>query len=367
MLKECYYENTKNFTSLDYNYLYRFIDRMIQYRYSFKGSYNGKRRIEEIKNIDLNKLDHNTKNILYYCIKRHNADELINLDNLKSLNDYNLNDTIILINKLKSGDYMKLKLNDFYNNLKELNIKIKELINNKELPEDYILNIKCIGGFAMSYLGIRGQGLTEDMDSLCEIDYLVKQAIREIAKKNSLPIDWVNNVMKIFYSEDQFHWSEVSWFFGKDSKIKVFVCSKEDLLKLKIKMAESYLNHMNFQDRDPEIDYNDTLDLLNSFNIGLGTSVSMTRIKLFNLGIKIEDYPEMFKKIIENTEPENSEDTLILEEINKVEKNIQDMSYFKKFIFDNFEYSLNDIINYYSLYLNEFPKFKAQVYNELKL
>lgn len=52
MLKECYYLDQSGFDNVDYVFLHRFIDRMIQYWDSYKGSYDGKRRIDEIKRID---------------------------------------------------------------------------------------------------------------------------------------------------------------------------------------------------------------------------------------------------------------------------------------------------------------------------
>lgn len=359
MLKECYYKNQTNFNKNDYQNLYRFIDRMIQYRYYKKGSYNGKNRIEEIKNIRLDLLSYNTKIILKYCIEKHKAYELYHLENLYELNNIEYKNIDFL-----KGDYMKLKASDFFNNLKELNDKINELIQNKELPEDYIFNIKCIGGFAMSYLGIRSQGLTEDMDNLTEINYIVKRTIKTIAEKNSLPYDWVNDTMLHFYSEDQFHWQEVKWFFGRNAKIKVFVCSKEDLLKMKIKMAECYLNNQNFQDRDPEIDYYDTLDLLDNLNIGHGTNITLIEIKLANIGININNYPKMYEKIKENSLEEDLEDKYILNEINKVDKYNITFDYFKHDINKHFGYTLEDINDYYNFCFDYFPNFKKYFYKE---
>ena len=53
MLKECYYFDQSQYDNVDYIYLHRFIDRMIQYRNSTKGSYDGQKRREEIKRLDL--------------------------------------------------------------------------------------------------------------------------------------------------------------------------------------------------------------------------------------------------------------------------------------------------------------------------
>lgn len=122
MLKECYYMDQTDFDKTDYVYLHRFIDRMIHYRNSYKGSYDGQKRIEEIKRIDLNKVSYNTKQILLFCIKRHDANELLLLPNLKELNDIECEE----INFLKGEESMnKLKVEDFLENIKKLNEEIK--------------------------------------------------------------------------------------------------------------------------------------------------------------------------------------------------------------------------------------------------
>ena len=103
MLKECYYQDQSNYDKLDYVYLHRFIDRMIQYRNAYKGSYDGQKRIEEIKDIDLNKVSYNTKLIFKYCIKKHNAEELLRLPNLKELNEIECDN----ISQLKDMDFIR--------------------------------------------------------------------------------------------------------------------------------------------------------------------------------------------------------------------------------------------------------------------
>ena len=353
MLKECYYFDQSQYDNIDFVYLHRFIDRMIQYRNSTKGSYDGKKRIEEIKRINLEKVSYNTKLILLYCIYKHDAAELLELPSLKSLLDVDYKDISFLEEK---EQLMKLKVEDFYDNIKKLNNEIKQMIAQNKLDHDYILEIKCIGGFAMSYWKLRESGLTEDMDSLIEIDGAVKEAIRRIAKSEELPYDWINDTMVHFYSNpDIFHWIELPWFFGKDSKIKVFVCSKEDLLKNKIHFAEKYLEGIDNQDRDEEIDYKDTFSLLNSLGIGVGTNPAMIRIKLEEMGIFRKDYPKIYGQLIEDDD-DNSEDYYILRGIMDVEAGKKNLDEFMDLI-DSFGYSIKEVMSAYSMYLGEFPVF----------
>ncbi|MBQ9277115.1 MAG: hypothetical protein IJ224_00625 [Lachnospiraceae bacterium] len=357
MLKECYYYEQTEYDNVDYIFLHRFLDRMIQYRNTNKGSYDGKNRIEEIKKIDLNKVTYNTKLILLYCIKKHNAVELLQLDNLKELNGIKYRD----IDFLERGDKgMKLSIDDFLENIKLLNEAIKNKIDNNELPEDYIFEIKCIGGFAMSYYRLRETGLTEDMDSLIEINEIVKSLIVKIATEKSLPLDWINDTMIHFYTdESKFEWIEIPWFLGKNSRIKIYVCSKTDLLRNKIRFAESYLMKIDNQDRDSEIDYKDTMAILKDFNIGIGTNHSYAKAKLEEMGIFRKDFPEMYKNILGNDYIDD-EEYFLFKCINKVNKKEASLREFEELI-DKIGYSKEEILNNYSMYLNEYPYFKSLI------
>lgn len=361
MLEHCYYFDQKNYTAQDYRYLRRYIDRMIQYRNSTKGSYNGKKRDEEIRQIDIGKLTERTKDLLCDCIRRHNAEELYHLPNLRSLAARTAGDMSFLWEE----QGMKLNVEDFYHNLKELNSEIKRLTDNGQLPDNYLFEIKCIGGFAMSYWNIRDEGLTEDMDSLAEIDDIIKTCIRDIAKKDKLPLDWINDVMLRFYREESFHWHPVEWYFGRDARIKLFVCSREDLLKNKLPMAEAYLEGRNFQDRDAEVDYKDTLNLLKSFKLGYGVNPAFIRVKLSNMGISLAKYPHMFHEIIEKGVECGEEDFTVLSDINKVDRNELSMEEFVRRMQDSFGYTIEDIQEFYGLYLPEFPVFQKAFHQEI--
>ncbi len=350
MLKECYYADQRDFDNIDYVYLHRFIDRMIQYRDSCKGSYDGSERINEIKRIDLNRVSYNTKLIFLYCIHKHGADELLRLPNLKELNEIEYKD----IGFLEREDRMKLRVDDFYNNIKELNEKIGELVKTGELPEDYVLTIKCIGGFAMSYWRLREGGMTEDMDSLVEINDTVKKAIAQIAAEHDLPHDWINDTMLHFYDNcDKYWWVEVPWFFGKQSRVKVYVCSKEDLLRNKIRFAEKYLEGVQNQDRDAEVDYRDTLSLLKDFGINMGTNPGYAKARLEMLKIYDKDYPRLFEAIL-GKDYEDDEDYMIFKMMVDVERGRKKYEDFKDLI-QGLGYSVDDIKNFYSMYLNAFP------------
>ena len=353
MLKQCYYYDQKDYTARDYLYLRRYIDRMVQYRYSTKGSYDGKNREDEIRQIDINRLTERTKDLLCDCIRRHRAEELYHLPNLRSLAGRAEGD----MSFLREDQGVKLNVEDFYRNLKKLNDEIKRLVDSGQLPGDYQFKIKCIGGFAMSYWNIRDEGLTEDMDSLVEIDDAVKSCIRKIAEKDQLPLDWINDVMLHFYREESFHWYPVEWYFGRETRIKLFVCSREDLLKNKLPMAEAYLEGRNFQERDAEVDYKDTLNLLKSFKLGYGVNPAFIRIKLLNMGIPLTQYPQMFQEIIENGAECGEEDYAILSDINKVDRKEMSFEEFVRRIQESFGYSMEEIMEFYGLYLPEFPGF----------
>lgn len=363
MLKECYYQDQTNFDRVDYVYLHRFIDRMIQYRNAYKGSYDGKKRIEEIKNIDLNRVSYNTKLILLFCIKRHDAKELLLLPNLKELND--IEDREISQHKelefFRGEESMsKLRVEDFLENIKKLNNEIKRLIQNGELPLDYVFEIRCIGGFAMAYYKLRDGGMTEDMDSLVEIHEKVKETIKAIARKEELPLDWINDTMLNFYTDSsRFEWVEVPWFLGRDARIKIYVCSKEELLRNKIRFAESYLNKVNYQDRDCEIDYLDSLALLHNLGIGTGVNPSFAKVKLEEMRIYQKYYPKMFAMILGEDYLEDEEYYLFKSMI-RVEKKEESFEEFERIV-DSNGLTLEDVRNYYSMYIDEFRYFKDEM------
>ena len=368
MLKECYYQDQSELDKLDYVHLHRFIDRMIQYRDTYKGSYDGRKRIEEIKNIDLNRVSYNTKLIFKYCIKKHNAEELLQLPNLKELNEVEDNaileyNDIALLNGEESVN--KLRVEDFLDNIKKLNASIKSLIVAGELPSDYMFEIRCIGGFAMAYYKLRDGGMTEDMDSLVEIDDKVKDAIKAIARKEELPLDWINDTMLNFYTDaSMFEWVEVPWFLGRDSKIKIYVCSKEELLRNKIRFAESFLNKVNYQDRDCEIDYLDTLALLHNLGIGAGVNSSFAKVKLEEMRIYQKYYPKMFEVILGEDYKED-EEYYLFKSMVRVNKQEEPFEEFEKLIESN-GLTLEDVRNYYSMYIEGFEGFKAEMMRRIK-
>lgn len=354
MLKECYYKDQTDFEPMDYAYLHRFIDRMIQYRYSHRGSYDDGERIDEIKRIDLNRLSYNTKLILLYCIHRHEAQELFLLPNLQPLENTPYRDIHFLLEEKK--DNMKLSIDDFLNNIKELNEMIKEDISSKKLPDDFIFEIRCIGGFAMSYYNLREAGVTENMDSLIEINSIVKESIKQIAEEREIAVDWINDTMIQFYSDaSSFHWQEVPWFLGKNTRIKVYVCSKEDLLKNKIGLAERYLQGESTQDRDAEIDFRDTLALLRSFDIYTGVNPAFAGVILEDMGINPEDYLSVFEGILDK-DYRRDEDYYLFRMMSDVDRGKKSYDGFIELL-DRLGLSAEEVRTVYSMYIQRFPKF----------
>ncbi len=368
MLKECYYFDQTEYDYKDYMFLCRYIDRMVQYRDSTKGSYDGEKRISEISRIDLSRLTDKTKIILSYYIHLHKAEELLKLKNLQGLSNIEIIDLDFLkepgitsYNGKGTNKHMKLSVEEFYSNLKVLNDEINKCIENGDLPEDYVFEIKCIGGFAMSYWSLRDKCITEDMDSLIEINQVVKDAIKTIAAEKALPNDWVNDIMTSFYDASGFHWYPVKWLFGRKTKIKVYVCSKEDLLKNKLSLAEKYLEGVNLQDRNQEIDYIDAKNILSDMHMAYGTNTELIKINLSNMGINIKDYPKMYEEIIlKGIEPE-PEDAFIFDAMNKVNNNQMSIDDFLTYVNDTFGYDVDSIKSYYGIYFDEFPIFEKAI------
>ena len=239
------------------------------------------------------------------------------------------------------------------------------LIKDGELPSNYMFEIRCIGDFSMAYYKLRDGGMTEDMDSLVEIDEKVKDAIKTIARNEELPLDWINDTMLNFYTDSShFEWVEVPWFLGRDSKIKIYVCSKEELLRNKIRFAESHLNKINYQDRDCEVDYLDALALLHNLGIGTGVNPSFAKVKLERMRIYQKYYPKMFELILGEDYVED-EDYYIFKSMVKVDKKEENFEEFEKLIESN-GLTLEDVGNYYSMYLNEFEYFKDEMMRRIK-
>ena len=354
MLKECYYQDQTEYDEQDYIYLKRFIDRMIQHRYDTKGSYDGNKRIEEIKNLNLARTSSRTKLFLARSIREHGALELFDLNNLEELKGIRIED----YNKLNEREiHMKLTVDMFRNNLKLLDEAIANGIKKGELPDNYVLEIRCIGGFAMSYYDLRDTGMTEDMDSLSEINDIVKQYIRQIAVSRELPFDWVNDLMiQLGYKQERYQWIPTNFYFGKRSHIRVYVCTKEDLLRNKIAFAELYLNGQSMQDdRNLEIDYMDTRALLRSFDIVDGGIPAFADARLACLGIKTDDYPNLKRELYKDL-PDEEDDRIVFSRIYRVETGTATIDEFYEAI-NELGYSKEDIMQYYGVYLHDFPVF----------
>lgn len=71
-----YYDDQKNWTSDDFYCLHRYLHKMLL---------DHKKRIEEIKKIDLNRMTVETKTIMYCIISYYQMNHLFELDNLHDL------------------------------------------------------------------------------------------------------------------------------------------------------------------------------------------------------------------------------------------------------------------------------------------
>ncbi len=85
MLKECYYFDQTNWKSEDYYTLHLFLTKMIENYDTTVGSYDGNKRIEEIKALDLSRMTEESKVLLYCIIQNEKKQFLLDLPNLSAL------------------------------------------------------------------------------------------------------------------------------------------------------------------------------------------------------------------------------------------------------------------------------------------
>jgi hypothetical protein len=85
MLKECYYLDQTDWKTEDYYTLHMFLMKMVENYDTTVGSYDGRKRIEEIKSIDLSRMSEESKVLLYCVIQNEGKQFLFDLPNLSSL------------------------------------------------------------------------------------------------------------------------------------------------------------------------------------------------------------------------------------------------------------------------------------------
>lgn len=85
MLKECYYFDQSDWDIEDFYTLHLFLIKMIDNYDTTVGSYDGEKRINEIKNLDLSRMSLETRVLLYCVIISSNREFLLSLPNLKEL------------------------------------------------------------------------------------------------------------------------------------------------------------------------------------------------------------------------------------------------------------------------------------------
>lgn len=85
MLKECYYFDQADWKPEDYYTLHLFFMKMIENYDTTVGSYDGNKRIEEIKALDLSRMTEESKVLLYCIIQSDNKQFLFDLPNLSAL------------------------------------------------------------------------------------------------------------------------------------------------------------------------------------------------------------------------------------------------------------------------------------------
>lgn len=373
------YEDQTNWNKDQLYSVYRYVYRMIERRNTTYGSIDGNVRMEEIKSLDLTRMSQFTKICLLIAIRRNCADVLLEMENLGELplvspltypvlingDDFMPIDENLykygIINGLRRNKIMAngfLNLKDFVENLQKLNEMIENLVQNGVKENDFVFEIRCIGGFAMLYHNIRNNGITEDMDSLIKIDEHVKKCIKIIAMKNNLPYDWINDEKNFTgMSSDQFTWELTNINLPR---IKVYVCSVEDLLVTKIGLAENHFNGQEeHSERKYDIDYQDTVLILKRLGIEIGVSnPGYVTYRLKGMGIDIHSYPNVKKILICN---ENPLDNLIWGTVLKCEDthNIQEFDR----IMDELEMTAQDFL---SIYKEENVSYFPFVYRYVK-
>lgn len=85
MLKECYYFDQTDWRPEDYYTLHLFLTKMVENYDTTVGSYDGKKRIEEIKALNLSRMTEESKVLLYCIIQNEKRQFLLDLPNLSAL------------------------------------------------------------------------------------------------------------------------------------------------------------------------------------------------------------------------------------------------------------------------------------------
>lgn len=104
---------------------------------------------------------------------------------------------------------------------------------NDELALQNVKGEICLYGGAVMCLVFKARPATKDIDAVFEPVKYIRAAIRKIAERHNLPIDWLNFAVKMFVVE---HEKEI---FLDLPHLKVFIPAPEYLLAMKILAARA--------------------------------------------------------------------------------------------------------------------------------
>lgn len=104
---------------------------------------------------------------------------------------------------------------------------------NDELALQDVKGEICLYGGAVMCLVYKARPATKDVDAIFEPVKYIRNAIRKIAEKYNLPVDWINFAVKMFVVE---HEREI---FLDLPNLKVYVPSPEYLLAMKVLAARA--------------------------------------------------------------------------------------------------------------------------------
>ena len=115
MQNKIYYQDQSGWTESDYNALHRYISKMVEHSNDSVGSYDGKTRIYEIKDLDIDSMTDETKVLLYCSVLSQNPKLMEECDNLQGLkNTVPLSKRLVLNPFKKSGSAIYRQYNVLY-------------------------------------------------------------------------------------------------------------------------------------------------------------------------------------------------------------------------------------------------------------
>ena len=150
---------------------------------------------------------------------------------------------------------INIDLEKFISLLKQLDSEIDKNFNN-----DFKLEIKAIGGFAMIYHenehNIKGREISSDIDNLSIMSEDINKIIKEIGRNNFVEEDWLNNDWIIAKRGNEEFEYFADWKLIKDYNFKhilLYILDIETLFFFKMKAIDEKINIAKEEPRQQDI------------------------------------------------------------------------------------------------------------------